>query len=59
MTNGSGLTSLQDPKRFTAAKATSPQVADFLCHLRSTRDLKCSTLETYLAAISYLRNFPN
>ncbi|XP_071085823.1 uncharacterized protein [Haliotis cracherodii] len=46
-------------KGFSAAKATIPQVADSLCHLRSTRNLKGSTLGTYLAAISSVLTMAN
>ncbi|XP_071100530.1 uncharacterized protein [Haliotis cracherodii] len=46
-------------KGFSAAKATIPQVADYLCHLRSTRNLEGSTLGTYLAAISSVLTMAN
>ncbi|XP_071099803.1 uncharacterized protein [Haliotis cracherodii] len=44
---------------FSVAKATIPQVADYLCHLRSTRHLKGSTLGTYLAAFSSVLTMAN
>lgn len=46
-------------KGITAVEATSPQVADFLCHLRNTRNLKGSTLVTYVAAISIILTMTN